>query len=133
MEFSALFFQALGLFEYVKEGQDGNKTREWYCEWYNGANGKSNFFKGDGFFRKVRKARARTNYPSSFDFHHCRDFQEGIEKKFLDLSKRRDLAIYLASWLSQVIFARSGGKEVRSSCMYPACRMTYGERFSPRL
>lgn len=74
VEFRALFFQVLGLFEYVKEGQDGPKTRKWYREWYNGAKRKSNFFKGDGFFRKVRKARARTNYPSSFDFHHCRDF-----------------------------------------------------------
>lgn len=49
-EFRALFFQALGLLEYLKEGRVGPKTHEWYRDWYSYTKGKSNFFKGDDFF-----------------------------------------------------------------------------------
>lgn len=66
-EFGALFLQVVCFFEYLEEGRDGPKTHERYREWFNGIEGRSDLFKGDGFFRKVQKAEAITNYPSSFD------------------------------------------------------------------
>lgn len=57
-------------------------------------------------------------------------FLERADEKFSGLSKRRDLAIYLPSQLFDVIFSSGGGKEARSSCIYPACYMAFGERFA---
>lgn len=73
-EFRTLFFQVQGFYEYLKEGHGDPKTFEWHNEWHACTEGKSDFFRGNDFYRKVCKERTTANHPSKFIFHHCRDF-----------------------------------------------------------
>lgn len=61
-DFRTLFFQVLGLYEYLKEGRGSPKTYEWHRKWNLGIEGKSDFFKGKGFYRKVQKEWTTPNY-----------------------------------------------------------------------
>ena len=45
------------------------------------------------------------------------------------MPKRRLATIYLAVWLSEVIFPIAG-KEVCTGCIYPACKMAFGVRYA---
>lgn len=52
------------------------------------------------FIEKSEKRGLRPTILLVFDFYCCKNFLERSNEKFPDLMKRRDLAIYLTSWLS---------------------------------
>lgn len=52
-----------------------------------------------------------------------------MDRKYLELAKHRELDIYLTIWLSEIIFT-GGGKVIRSSCIFVACKVASGERFA---
>lgn len=117
-EFKALFSKFWASMSIWRKDSPTPKTHEWYRELYLDITGKSNFFRG------------KANYPSNYDFYHCKDFLKKLNEKFFGLMRRKDLAIFHAFWLSEVIFAGSKGKKVRPSCIYLAYRMAFGERFA---
>lgn len=59
-------------------------------------------------------------------FEDYLEFLPHIERKFYEvMPKRRLAAMYLAVWLSEVIFF-TADREVRNGCIYPACKMAFG-------
>lgn len=120
--------------EYTKGSREKPKCIEWYYE--SGADEESEvecqFFKGESIYKKARKqgTTSTSTKPYNFNFTPYPDFLESMDKKFPELSKRRELVIYLTNWLSAAIFTNGGGKEVRSSCIYTTCRMAYRERYA---
>lgn len=60
----------------------------------------------------------------------CLEFLRYLERTCSEDMPRRRLAVmYLVIWLSEVIFPIAS-KEVRSSCIYPTCKMAFGATFS---
>lgn len=90
------------------------------------------FFKGQGFFSKVRKEgnTSTSTRPYNFDFFPCPNFLKVMDRKYLELVKRRELAICLTNWLSESIFTGGSSKEICSSCIFDACKMACREHFS---
>lgn len=90
------------------------------------------FFKGQDFFNKVRKEGSTSTSTRLYnlDFFPCPNFLKVMDKKYLELVKRRELAIYLMNWLSEAIFTGGGSKEIRSSYIFVACKMACWECFA---
>lgn len=51
-------------------------------------------------------------------------------KKFIDIILQFELALYFTNWLSETIFIGGGGKEIRATTIYLACRMIFRVRFA---
>ena len=76
----------------------------------------------------VSPRRKNPKYTTSYV--DCPEFSSYLEKSYSESMPKRCLApMYLAVWLSGVIFPIAG-KEVRTGCIYPACRMAFGVRYA---
>ena len=72
--------------------------------------------------------RKKPKYTTSYV--DCPEFSSYLEKTcYESMPRRRLVVMYLAVWLSEVIFPIVG-KEVRTDCIYPACKIAFRVRYA---